>query len=325
MSADSGWPCPDIRWHEPQANRIPAPPVTARGAAGCSSGNQSGGLALPPILAASYSFALPGALMIPSILTAVGCTLSGMLKAQSGSPAGTLSSACALTSRTMRSGASAPRRIAMRTDLFARRMRRITADLLCDWQQRSAAAYPGEGDSVYRRRRPRRPSLVSCRLTGGGQFAILHRMLCLAGERMIFDRLKRHDPMRLLDATAARLMLLAVLSFAAADARADGSDGKYPDIGGGWARTGRGGNTASWDPTKPAGAQQAPLTPEYQAVLDASLAERAPGGQNYNPAINCLPAGMPRIMVAYDPLEIIITPDVTYIRSDHLPEMRRIY
>ena len=150
-------------------------------------------------------------------------------------------------------------------------------------------------------------------------------MLCLAGERMIFDRLKRHDPMRLLDATAARLMLLAVLSFAAADARADGSDGKYPDIGGGWARTGRGGNTASWDPTKPALAQQAPLTPEYQAVLDASLAERAAGGQDYTPAINCLPAGMPRIMVAYDPLEIVLTPQITYVRSDHLPEIRRIY
>ena len=30
-------------------------------------------------------------------------------------------------------------------------------------------------------------------------------------------------------------------------------------------------------------------------------------------------------MVAYDPLEIIVTPQVTYIRSDHLPETRRIY
>ena len=100
----------------------------------------------------------------------------------------------------------------------------------------------------------------------------------------------------------------------------------YPDIGGAWARTSRGGSSGAWDPTKPAGlGQQAPLTPEYQAVLEANLAQRAAGGQEYNPAIFCLPAGMPRIMVAYDPLEIIVTPQVTYVRSDHSTETRRIF
>jgi hypothetical protein len=140
------------------------------------------------------------------------------------------------------------------------------------------------------------------------------------GEQMIFDRRKPRD------LVPATIGLLAAMSFAVDDARAVGNDAKYPDIGGAWARTGRGGNTASWDPTKPAGlGQQAPLTPEYQAVLEAGLAERSAGGQDYNPAINCLPAGMPRIMVAYDPLEIIVTPEITYVRSDHLPEIRRIY
>ena len=120
--------------------------------------------------------------------------------------------------------------------------------------------------------------------------------------------------------------LLLALSFAGAEAHAASDGGQYPDIGGAWARTGRGGNTAAWDPTKPPGlGQQAPLIPEYQAVLEASLAEVSSGGQGYNPAINCLPAGMPRIMVAYDPLEIIVTPGITYVRSDHLPETRRIY
>ena len=34
-----------------------------------------------------------------------------------------------------------------------------------------------------------------------------------------------------------------------------------------------------WDPTKPLGpAQQPPLTPEYQARYEASLADQAPGG-----------------------------------------------
>ena len=83
---------------------------------------------------------------------------------------------------------------------------------------------------------------------------------------------------------------------------------------------------AQWDPTKPAGLrQQAPLTPEYQAVFEANLATTASGGQEYNPQVNCLPAGMPRVMIAYDALEFIITPEITYMRSDHLGENRRIY
>jgi hypothetical protein len=97
---------------------------------------------------------------------------------------------------------------------------------------------------------------------------------------------------------------------------------KYPDIGGTWVRPG----AAQWDPTKPAGLrQQAPLTAEYQAVFENNLAIAKSGGQEYNPQVNCLPAGVPRVMIAYDPLEFIVTPEVTYIRSDHLAQFRRIY
>src|SRR5579871_6184784 len=117
-------------------------------------------------------------------------------------------------------------------------------------------------------------------------------------------------------------VLVLALAPAIGDARAADP---YPDIAGAWARPGRGGNTAAWDPSKPTAHQDAPLTPEYRAIYAANLADRAAGGQEYNPAISCLPAGMPRIMVAYDPLEIIVTPQVTYVRSDHLTEMRRIY
>jgi len=99
-------------------------------------------------------------------------------------------------------------------------------------------------------------------------------------------------------------------------------DATYPDIRGTWMRPG----AAQWDPTKPAGLrQQAPLTPEYQAVFEANLKDTASGGQEYNPQVNCLPAGMPRVMIAYDQLEFIITPGITYMRSDHLGENRRIY
>jgi hypothetical protein len=99
-------------------------------------------------------------------------------------------------------------------------------------------------------------------------------------------------------------------------------DAKYADIRGAWTRPG----AAQWDPTKPGGLrQQAPLTPEYQAVFEANLADTAAGGQGYNPQVICLPSGMPRVMIAYEPLEILVTPEVTYIRFDQLGENRRIY
>ncbi len=123
----------------------------------------------------------------------------------------------------------------------------------------------------------------------------------------------------------AAIALLAALGVAATAAQAlDAAkqDARYPDIGGTWVRPG----VAQWDPSKPAGLrQQAPLTPEYQAIFESNLAITASGGQEYNPQVNCLPAGMPRVMIAYDPLEFIVTPEVTYIRSDHLMEFRRIY
>lgn len=122
------------------------------------------------------------------------------------------------------------------------------------------------------------------------------------------------------------IALVVALGIAVTGALAANDDGKYPDIRGAWARIGRGGSSASWDPSKPPGlGQQAPLTPEYQALFEANLASRSAGGQEFNPAINCLPGGMPRVMVAYDPIEIIVTPEVTYVRSDHLTEGRRIY
>ena len=34
---------------------------------------------------------------------------------------------------------------------------------------------------------------------------------------------------------------------------------------------------------------------------------------------------MPRMMIAYEPMEVIVTPETTYIRVDHMSEFRRIY
>jgi hypothetical protein len=52
-----------------------------------------------------------------------------------------------------------------------------------------------------------------------------------------------------------------------------------------------------FDPNKPSGpGQEAPLTPEYQKVLEESMVDQAKGGiGNYLTAL-CVPGGMPRVM-----------------------------
>ena len=116
------------------------------------------------------------------------------------------------------------------------------------------------------------------------------------------------------------LALLALLTTATPGARAEG-DGKYPDWDGQWFRTGG----VQFDPTKPLGrGQQAPLTPEYQAKLEASIADIATGGHGLNEHTSCLPHGMPRMMNAVYPIEFVIQPKTTYILlEENLP--RRIY
>jgi hypothetical protein len=117
---------------------------------------------------------------------------------------------------------------------------------------------------------------------------------------------------------------LALLPIAVAPARADGT--KYPDWESQWRRTtagGTGGN--SWDPTKPIGlAQQAPLTPEYQAIFEAGLKAQKTGSQGNTLGSTCLLPGMPKVMNFSEPMEIIIRPDVTYLVPLRYPT-RRIY
>ena len=100
---------------------------------------------------------------------------------------------------------------------------------------------------------------------------------------------------------------------------------KYPDWSGQWERiSGLAGG--SFDPSKrPGRAQQPPLTTEYKAIWEANMAESDAGGQNYNTQVHCLPGGMPRMMIAYQPMETIITPEITYIHIAFFHELRRIY
>jgi len=99
---------------------------------------------------------------------------------------------------------------------------------------------------------------------------------------------------------------------------------KYPNWKGQWLRTDNG--TPRYDPSKPSGrGQQAPLTPEYQAILEASLADQASGGQGGDPTYTCVAPGMPRIMNNYEGAEFVITPDTTHILMEHIHDSRRIF
>lgn len=101
-----------------------------------------------------------------------------------------------------------------------------------------------------------------------------------------------------------------------------GSSSKYPNWKGQWYRI----SPTQWDASKPPGrGQQAPLTPEYQARHEASLAEQRRGGQDYKPQVKCMRAGMPQMMVGYEPIEIIVTPQTTYMWMVYMHEFRRIY
>jgi hypothetical protein len=80
-----------------------------------------------------------------------------------------------------------------------------------------------------------------------------------------------------------------------------------------------------WDPTRPPGlGQQAPLTPEYRAIFDAVIADKAAGGFGGDRTAVCLPHGMPRMMIAVYPIEFVVTPKVTYVLSDYTTD-RRIF
>jgi len=123
----------------------------------------------------------------------------------------------------------------------------------------------------------------------------------------------------------AALVLGLSLCWSFAGARAF-DDAKYPDLSGQWLRTDTG--TPRYDPSKPAGrGQQAPLTPEYQAILEASLKDQANGGQgNWMSGARCLPPGMPATMNGYNSMEIVVLPEVTYVLVEHdLPIHRRIF
>jgi len=122
---------------------------------------------------------------------------------------------------------------------------------------------------------------------------------------------------------------IAIAALAVPIGRAHAADeAKYPSWKGQWMRLVTPGlpGQASHDQTKPGGlGQQAPLTPEAQAILAASLADQAKGGLGNFPTARCLPAGMPHMMMAFGPQEYVITPETTYILINWDDHSRRIF
>jgi hypothetical protein len=118
------------------------------------------------------------------------------------------------------------------------------------------------------------------------------------------------------------IVAVAALAMSVAGAAAF-DETKYPDWGGQWKRPR--GLATQWDQTKPSGlAQQAPLTPEYQARLVASMADQADGGQGLDTRYKCLTNGMPRVMGVIFPVEFVVLPNLTYVIFESFMP-RRIY
>jgi hypothetical protein len=123
---------------------------------------------------------------------------------------------------------------------------------------------------------------------------------------------------------AIAVAITAALTIAAGTAAT--AEAKYPNWKGQWVRVDPpSGPRVAFDPSKPPGpGQQAPLTPEYQKILDDSVADQARGGIGNDPTAQCYAAGMPRMM-SYEAQEYVITPDVTYVLLGGDDNLRRIW
>src|SRR5260370_38139416 len=103
-----------------------------------------------------------------------------------------------------------------------------------------------------------------------------------------------------------------MLSIAAAAAH---DSSKYPDWSGQWRRAS--GTGIVWDETKPRGpAQQPPLTPEYQAIWEASMADQAAGGQGGDTRVTCMSNDMPGMAIIVRPLASFIQDEITLVAHD---------
>ncbi|HEY4031503.1 MAG TPA: hypothetical protein VGM25_14235 [Caulobacteraceae bacterium] len=135
----------------------------------------------------------------------------------------------------------------------------------------------------------------------------------------------------ILVALAAAVALPALAAAAAADQKAgparkpaaakSAKTSKLPDWRGVWGPSG----SRNIDPDIASGAFQAnaPLNPEYAKRYQDYLAAVKAGKPRGD--IGCLPEGPPRIMRSPYPIEVVVTPDETWILAEFKHEVRRVY
>jgi len=129
-------------------------------------------------------------------------------------------------------------------------------------------------------------------------------------------------------ALGASLLVAALASSSGPITAAE--EAKYPDLRGRWdgvLRTKPGlPGQPSFDAGKAWGkGQEAPLTAEYQAVLETNLKSQAEGGAGDWLGADCKGFGMPLIAYGFVPMEFIVTPETTYVLVNWVEHTRRIY
>ena len=110
------------------------------------------------------------------------------------------------------------------------------------------------------------------------------------------------------------IALLGAFCVTMAPARA-WDDSKYPDFSGQWRPIG--------GPGRFARDQKAPLTPDYQAIFDATKSEGGQGTSNMT--YLCFSPGLPRVVNGYGEMEFVIAPTTFHILVDHIYDNRRIF
>src|ERR1700678_3813191 len=141
-----------------------------------------------------------------------------------------------------------------------------------------------QGELLYRRRRPadagqEEPSAARSQMVPPAQGLTAACEILTMTLTPEPRHLERRTGVSLLRGAIGAMTLAAALALGAARAQTP-VPSKHPDWSGQWRV--QGGNR--WDPTKgPGRDQEAPLTPEYVAIFEASLADQAVGGPGNDP------------------------------------------
>jgi hypothetical protein len=120
------------------------------------------------------------------------------------------------------------------------------------------------------------------------------------------------------------LAAIALTALSLPGARGEVFDyGKYPNLKGQWQPIGGPGR---FDISKPWGPEQeAPLTPEYEAIFQENLKDQFAGGQGWDRDWVCQSPGMPRVTNGYGQMEFVIAPGSVHILTQHIHDNRRIF